>query len=99
MELGSKRHRLDHNGSSSGVVIEDDNLQQSAGTIRTDHQIPTLARYHSSRTKDRVQVVYVVRWAEDDIGGMAARALAFALACQDHAHSRGRGGFAYMLQR
>jgi hypothetical protein len=47
MELGSKRHRVDHDWFLIWVVIEDDDLQQSAGTICTDHQIPTLARYHS----------------------------------------------------
>lgn len=47
MELGSKRHRVDHDWLFVWVVIEDDDLQQSAGAIGTDHQIPTFARYHS----------------------------------------------------
>lgn len=54
MELRSKRHRMDHDWFLIWVVIEDDDLQQSAGTIRSDHQIPTLARYHSQRTPERV---------------------------------------------
>ena len=47
MELGSKRHRVDEDWFLIWVVIEDDDLKQCAGTNRTDHKIPTVARYHS----------------------------------------------------
>ncbi len=46
MELGSQRHRMDHDRLFVRVVVEHDDLQQLAGAIRADDEISSFAWYH-----------------------------------------------------
>jgi hypothetical protein len=59
MELGSYRHGVDHNRLLVWIVIEDHDLQESPGRVRTDEEIPSFAWYHPDGMAEGVVDVLV----------------------------------------
>ena len=40
MELGTQGHGVDHDGLLLGVIVEDHDLEQPAGAVRSNDEIP-----------------------------------------------------------
>jgi hypothetical protein len=59
MEVGSQGHGVDHNRLLLRVVVEDHNLQEPAGSVRTDDEIPAVAWDDSYGMSDGVLHVFV----------------------------------------
>ncbi len=60
VELWPDRHCVDDHRLLMRVVIEDDDLEQAAGPIRADDEIPVLAGQHADGVAYRVVDVLVV---------------------------------------
>ena len=43
MKLGTQRHGVDHDGLLLRVVVEDHDLEQPAGAVRANDEIPPIA--------------------------------------------------------
>jgi hypothetical protein len=59
MELGSQRHGVDHDRFFIiWVVVENDDLQQAARSVRADHKVSARTRNHSQGMADYVLDVF-----------------------------------------
>lgn len=47
MELGTQGHGVDHDGLLLGVIVEDHDFEESAGAVRADDEIPSVAWHYS----------------------------------------------------
>jgi hypothetical protein len=52
MELGSQGHRVDHDGLFVRVIVRDHDLKQPTAAVRTDDQVPPLARDYAEGVAD-----------------------------------------------
>ena len=59
MKRGSQGHGVDHNRLLVWVVVEDHDLQQAAGPVRADDEIPPVSRDDSWGMSDGVLNVFV----------------------------------------
>jgi hypothetical protein len=59
MELGTQCHGVDHDGLLLRVIVEDHDLEESAGSVRANNQIPSIAWDDSYGVADGMLHVFV----------------------------------------
>jgi hypothetical protein len=59
MELGSQGHRVDHDGLFVRVIVQNHDLKQPTAAVRTDDQVPPLARDYAEGVADSVIDVFI----------------------------------------
>lgn len=59
MELGTQGHGVDHDGLLLGVIVEDHDLEEPAGAVRANDEIPSVAWDDSYRMADCVLHVFI----------------------------------------
>ena len=59
MELGTQCHGVDHDGLLLGVIVEDHELEEPAGSVRANDEIPAVAWHDSYGVADGVLHVFV----------------------------------------
>lgn len=59
MKFWAQRHRVYHDWLFIGVVVQDDDLEQTTGPIRGDHEIPPLTRDDAYGIANRMLDVFV----------------------------------------
>jgi hypothetical protein len=59
MELGTQGHGVDHDRLLVRVIVEDHDLQEPAGAVRADDEIPPVAGDDSYGVSDGVLHVFV----------------------------------------